>query len=166
MMHWCPAFSGLLTTRPPLPQHVLLMVALGSTPAMNKFSYSTPPGLALALNSMAPPTQYQGGGGWYMDTDTGAHMTNDLGNLSSIRPAPSSSHIIVGNNALLSVWQLGSTTIPSSHKSMSLFNIMISPGLIKNLISIHAFTCDNWVFIEFDPFGFSIKDLLTRTVLL
>jgi hypothetical protein len=43
---------------------------------------------------------------------------------------------------------------------------MISPSLIKNLISVHAFTCDNWVSVEFDPFGFSIKDLLTRMVLL
>jgi hypothetical protein len=43
---------------------------------------------------------------------------------------------------------------------------MISPGLIKNLISVRAFTSDNWVSVEFDPFGFSIKDLLTRMVLL
>jgi hypothetical protein len=101
-----------------------------------------------------------------MDIGTGAHMANDSGNLSSIRHATSSSHIIVGNGAPLLVRQFGSTTIPTSHKSLSLFNIMISPGLIKNLIYIRAFTCDNWVSVEFEPFGFSIKDLLTRTVLL
>jgi hypothetical protein len=38
--------------------------------------------------------------------------------------------------------------------------------LIKNLISVRALTRDNSVSVEFDPFGFSIKDLRTKTVLL
>jgi hypothetical protein len=133
---------------------------------MNAFGYSMPLGLASALTAMAPPAHYQGGYDWYMDTGAAAHMANDSDNLSSLRPAPSSSHIIVGTGAPLPVRQLGSTTIPSSQKSLSLCNIMISPGLIKNLIYVCAFPRDNWVSIEFDPFGFSIKDLLTRTVLL
>jgi hypothetical protein len=43
---------------------------------------------------------------------------------------------------------------------------LISPSLVKNLISVRTLTRDNNVIIEFDPFGFSIKDLPTRTVLL
>ncbi|WVZ81301.1 LOW QUALITY PROTEIN: hypothetical protein U9M48_028692 [Paspalum notatum var. saurae] len=34
---------------------------------------------------------------------------------------------------------------------------------VKNLISVHKFTTDNACSIEFDPFGFSIKDLHSKT---
>jgi hypothetical protein len=62
MMHWRPASSGLLGTCTPLPHQALIMAAPGSTPAVNNFGYSTPPGLASALSAMAPPAQYKGGG--------------------------------------------------------------------------------------------------------
>jgi histone deacetylase 1/2 len=45
-------------------------------------------------------------------------------------------------------------------------NILVSPSLVKNLISVRAFTRDNNVSVEFDPFGFSIKDLPTRMEML
>jgi histone deacetylase 1/2 len=37
---------------------------------------------------------------------------------------------------------------------------------VKNLISIRRFTIDNLCSIEFDPFGFSVKDLRTKDVIL
>jgi hypothetical protein len=49
---------------------------------------------------------------------------------------------------------------------LHLNNVLISPYLIKNLISVRALTRDNSVSVEFDPYGFSIKDLRTRMVLL
>ena len=42
---------------------------------------------------------------------------------------------------------------------------MVSPHIIKNLISIRRFTTDNNCSIEFDPFGLSVKDLQTRNVI-
>jgi len=36
----------------------------------------------------------------------------------------------------------------------------------KNLISVHQFTSDNDVFLEFHPSFFCVKDLATRTPLL
>jgi hypothetical protein len=38
--------------------------------------------------------------------------------------------------------------------------------LLKIIISVRKFTRDNYVSIEFDPFGFSVKDLATKTILL
>jgi hypothetical protein len=38
---------------------------------------------------------------------------------------------------------------------------MHAPNLIKNLVSVRKFTTDNQVSIEFDPFGFSVKDFQT-----
>jgi hypothetical protein len=42
---------------------------------------------------------------------------------------------------------------------------LCSPAIIKNLISVRHFVIDNWCSIEFDPFGFTVKDLHTRTVI-
>jgi histone deacetylase 1/2 len=42
---------------------------------------------------------------------------------------------------------------------------LVSPHIIKNLISIRRFTTDNNCSIEFDPFGLSVKDLQTRNVI-
>jgi histone deacetylase 1/2 len=47
--------------------------------------------------------------------------------------------------------------------SLRLNNVLVSPKLIKNLISVRQFTIDNNCSVEFDPFGCSVKDLLTRT---
>jgi hypothetical protein len=102
-----------------------------------------------------------------MDTGASGHAANNPGIISSTRPATNSaSHIIVGNGAPLPIRSFGSTTIPYVGKSLSLNNDMISPGLIKNQIFVPTFTRDNWVSVEFDPFGFSIKDLQTKTILL
>jgi hypothetical protein len=59
-----------------------------------------------------------------------------------------------------------SMMIPTTRHSLHLDNVLVSPSLVKNLISVDTLTRDNNVTIEFDPFGFSIKDLPTRTVLL
>jgi hypothetical protein len=41
----------------------------------------------------------------------------------------------------------------------------MSPHIIKNLISVHQFTTDNQVSVEFDMYGLSVKDLHTRNVI-
>ncbi|KAJ9539514.1 hypothetical protein OSB04_032247 [Centaurea solstitialis] len=41
----------------------------------------------------------------------------------------------------------------------------VSDKLIKNLISVRRFTIDNSVSVEFDPFGFTVKDLKTGSFL-
>jgi hypothetical protein len=181
LQQWRPATSGLLGVHPPLPHQALLAAAPGSMstpyydnsasttiqPALNLFlgNTSTPPSLPMALHAMLPPAQCQGGD-WFMDTSASGHVANTPDIVSSRCPAPSASHIIVGNGAPLPVRSFGSTTIPSIGKSLSLSNVMISPGIIKNLIFVRSFTRDNWVSVEFDSFGFSIKDLQTKTVLL
>jgi hypothetical protein len=49
---------------------------------------------------------------------------------------------------------------------LQLNNILVTPSLVKNLVSVRQLTRDNHVSIDFDPVGFSIKDLATRTVIL
>ena len=58
------------------------------------------------------------------------------------------------------------TTIPTSSSPIQLNNVLVSPSIVKNLVSIPKLTRDNNISIEFDPTAFSIKDLPTGTVML
>jgi hypothetical protein len=94
-------------------------------------------------------------------------LTVDAGKLSNIL-SPSSltpSYIIVGNGALLPVTATGSHTFSFPHRNLVLNEVLVSPNIIKNLISFCRVTTDNNCSIEFDPFGLSVKDLHTRNVI-
>lgn len=55
------------------------------------------------------------------------------------------------------------TTHPS--KSLLLRDLVHVPSITKNLASVHTFTCDNNVSVEFYPDKLLVKDLATKTVL-
>jgi hypothetical protein len=74
-------------------------------------------------------------------------------------PSPS---IVVGNSSTLSVTSVGASILPVL---FYLNDVLVAPHITHNLLSIHRFTTDNSCSIEFDPFGFSVKDLATRTPL-
>jgi hypothetical protein len=44
-------------------------------------------------------------------------------------------------------------------------NVLVTPDIIMNLLSIHQFTINKWCSLEFDPFGLSVKDFATRNVI-
>ena len=109
----------------------------------------------MMLNPPTAPSE------WYADSGAGSHMIADAGKLSTISP-PSSytpSAIIVGNGALLPVTATGSHTFSFPHRNLVLNDVLVSPHIIKNLISVRRFTTNNNCSIEFDPFGLSVKDL-------
>jgi hypothetical protein len=74
------------------------------------------------------------------------------------------SHIVVGNGSFLPIYSVGSTTLTS--RPFNLERVLYSPSIIKNLISVRQFTIDNSCSIEFDPTGFSVKDLATRRLIM
>jgi hypothetical protein len=57
---------------------------------------------------------------------------------------------------------VGHAQISSSTKPLLLCDVLVAPDLIKNLISVRRFTCDNLVSIEFDPFGLFVKDFRSK----
>lgn len=73
---------------------------------------------------------------------------------------------MVGNGSRIPISSSGSAHLTSSSRPLSLQNVLVAPNIIKNLISVRRFTNDNWCSVEFDPFGFSIKDLNTKKILL
>lgn len=55
------------------------------------------------------------------------------------------------------------TTPPS--RSYALKNILFTPTIIKKLLCVRKFTIYNQISVEFDPSGFSVKDLKTGALL-
>ncbi|XP_021744871.1 uncharacterized protein LOC110710840 [Chenopodium quinoa] len=112
-----------------------------------------------ALHTM---TLHQPDPSWYMDTGATSHMTSSNGNLSSyFNLSNHHNGIIVGSGHTIPIRGCGHTTLPSPNPPLSLNNVLHAPKLIKNLISVRKFTKDNCVSVEFDPYGFSVKDYRT-----
>jgi hypothetical protein len=71
--------------------------------------------------------------------------------------------IIVGNGVTLPVIGTGYSSISGSFHQR---DVLIAPSIIQNLLSVRKFTTDNFVSLEFDPLGVSVKNLRTRATLL
>jgi hypothetical protein len=98
-------------------------------------------------------------------TDSGAsNHTSSAGNLPYVRPPlPTDlSSIIVANGSSLLVTSAGNITLPGP---FYLNNVLVTPDIIQNLLSVYHFTTDNWCSVEFDPFILSVKDLSSRNVI-
>lgn len=144
--------AGVLGVRPDAAPQQSLAAQHAPAGTLPLALYQTLTGLSL---QSSPPSSTD----WVFNTDASSHMASNSGMLFSI--SPSSSQIVVGNGASLPVQ---CTSSPPS--SLLLRDVLISPFLIHNLISVHRLTKDNSVSVEFDPPGFSIKDLHSKAVLL
>lgn len=104
-----------------------------------------------------PPTPTE----WYFDSGTGSYMAMHSGILTSSTTSFNPPNIVIGNGSVLPVTSTGCLSFPSTRGPLALNNVLVTPNLIKNLISVRQFTTDNSCPIEFDPFGVSLKDLHT-----
>jgi hypothetical protein len=83
-----------------------------------------------------------------------------MSNTSSIlysSPTPFHSFVTVGNCARLTVTHTNTATIPTSSSPLLLHNVLVTPSIVKNLVSIRQLARDNNVSIEFDAIGFSVR---------
>jgi hypothetical protein len=108
-----------------------------------------------------PPTLVQG---WVADSGATHHTTPSVGNISTLRSLASSnpSFIVVGNGSSLPITSVGDSVFP---RPFYLNNILLAPDMVQSLLSVRRFTTDNWCSMEFDPFGLSVKDLITKNVI-
>ncbi|GJR64493.1 ribonuclease H-like domain-containing protein [Tanacetum coccineum] len=101
-----------------------------------------------------------------MDTGATSYLNSNARNLSTLFNKRLFSSIHVGDGRSIPVTNTGHSIIPSYHRPLHLHNVLVTPNIIKNLISVRKFTRDNNCTIKFDAFGFSVKDFLTRHILL
>nr|GEU88253.1 hybrid signal transduction histidine kinase M [Tanacetum cinerariifolium] len=103
---------------------------------------------------------------WNMDIGATSHLYSNARNLSTLFNKRLFSSIHVGDGNSIPATNTGHSVIPLYHRPLHLHNVLVTPNIIKNLISVCQFTRDNNRTIEFDAFGFSVKDFLTRHILL
>ena len=103
---------------------------------------------------------------WYPDTGANNHITPDLSALHIAHEYTSNDKLHVGDGTGLSIQHTGTAFLPSSNGSLSLKNVLHVSRIVKNLLSVHRLSTDNHYYFEFWPSHFSIKDQVTKKVLL
>lgn len=101
-----------------------------------------------------------------MDTGASSYLANNSGALSSMFNLSHPKFILVGNGNKLPIQGYSNANLPPPHPPFRLNNVVYAPHIITNLTFVRQCTRDNNVPIEFEPLGFSVKDLTTRTVLM
>ncbi|XP_066316297.1 uncharacterized protein [Miscanthus floridulus] len=113
---------------------------------------------AFSTVSLTPPTP-PNSTDWVFDSGASSHIASNPGIVTHTSSSPFPSSIVVGNGATLPIVGTGYSIIPGP---FCLNNVLLAPGIIKNLLSVRQFTTGHHVSIEFDPSGISVKDLRTR----
>ncbi|GKE78022.1 hypothetical protein Tco_1544142 [Tanacetum coccineum] len=103
---------------------------------------------------------------WNIDTGASSHLANNTGILTSFSNSSIYPSVFVGNGHSIPVTYTGHSFLHTSSKPLHLNHILLTPHIIKNLIYVRQFTRDNDVSIEFDAYGFSVKDYQTGRLLL
>ena len=103
-----------------------------------------------------------------MDSGATAHLSSDASILSSLSHHPIYRHVVVGDGSIVPVTTSGHSSLPSlfPNRPLHLHHVLVTPSIIKNLISVRQFTTDNHYIVAFDAFGFFVKDLHSRREIL
>ncbi|GJW67998.1 ribonuclease H-like domain-containing protein [Tanacetum coccineum] len=133
-----------------------------TTPASGSAGQKTTLPHAFAAGTLHDPTT----DAWNMDTGASSHLNNSVTSLSTIFNSCMYPSVSVGDGHSIPVTNTGHSILPTPTRSLHLNNVLITPHIVKNLIYVRQFVRDNNCTIEFDAFGFSVKDFLTRRVLL
>ncbi|GJV33119.1 ribonuclease H-like domain-containing protein [Tanacetum coccineum] len=102
---------------------------------------------------------------WYMDTGATSHLSSHNGNLQTSFLNRNFHSVIVGNRSSIPVTHSGHVQIHNPYRPLHLRNVLVTPNIIKNLVSVRKFTTDNKCSIDFNPYGFIIRDYHTRQTL-
>ncbi|KAL8096904.1 hypothetical protein AgCh_030112 [Apium graveolens] len=103
---------------------------------------------------------------WYLDTGASSYMTSNSGNLSSYSNLSNHGKVLVGNGSEIPIIGLGTKRLTPPLPPLLLKNVLHAPHLIKNLVSVRQLTTYNNVSVEFDRYGFTVKDMQTGMPLL
>jgi histone deacetylase 1/2 len=111
-------------------------------------------------------SSYHADPSWYMDSGATDHITGDLERLHVRDTYHGNNRVHVGNGAGMAISHLGHSSISTTAKDLTLKIVLYVPHISKDLLSIHKLALDNGVFIEFHPYFFLIKDLVSKRTLL
>jgi hypothetical protein len=89
---------------------------------------------------------------WYPDTGATEHITSELNKLLIANKYHGQDKVHTADGTGMEISHIGDSILSTPHGSFKLKNILHIPNASKNLLSVHRFTLDNHVFIEFHPF--------------
>ncbi|GJW81024.1 ribonuclease H-like domain-containing protein [Tanacetum coccineum] len=110
-----------------------------------------------------PPAQFDpAAGAWNMDKGASSHLNDSVTSLSDIFNMCIYPSVSVGDGHTIPVTNTGDRILPTPYIPLYLNNVLITPNIVKNLVSVRQFVWDNNCTVEFNAFGFSVKDFMTR----
>ncbi|GJZ25183.1 ribonuclease H-like domain-containing protein, partial [Tanacetum coccineum] len=72
---------------------------------------------------------------WNMDTGASSHLNSSVNNLSTIFNSRIYPFVLVGDGKSIPVTNTGHSTLPTPYRTLHLNNVLITPNIVKNLIS-------------------------------
>jgi hypothetical protein len=102
---------------------------------------------------------------WYSNTGATHHITGELNNLTMRDSYHGNDRVNTANGQGMEISHVGTSIVHNPVQNFYLRDILHVPTATRNLLSVHRFTLDNRVFIEFHPFYFLIKDQVTGKTL-
>lgn len=103
-----------------------------------------------------------------MDSGASHYVTDNPPNLTSATEFSGNEEIIIGNSNGIPISHIGHSTLHSNSTThpFTPHQVLCSPKIKRNLISVAQFFRENLTSIEFFPYSYLIKDLSTRAILL
>lgn len=101
-----------------------------------------------------------------MDSGAKDHLANFYGTLKSVLNIGNRKSVTVANRSTIPIQKLGFFSFHTNTHPPSLTYVLVTASIIKNFIFVRKFTRDNACSIEFNQFGFSVKDLQIRKMIL
>ncbi|KAF3665755.1 putative U-box domain-containing protein 9-like [Capsicum annuum] len=98
---------------------------------------------------------------WVVDSGASHHLTANSQNLQRPDDYTGTDDITMGNGNKIPITHTGHVQINASNKKFHLSNNLCALEIKCNLISVSQFCNDNLTSIEFFPFDFLVKDLIT-----
>ena len=99
---------------------------------------------------------------WYPDSGSTHHVTHNPHNIQTPIIYTRPDQLYVGNGQGLHISSTGSSLLQSNRSQFKLNDIFHVPAITKHLLSIHKFTLDNNVYVEFHPNFCVVKDIQTQ----
>jgi len=91
-------------------------------------------------------------------------MTSNPSEVQGIDSYSSTDIVMVGNDNGLVIVGTGHTNLPTT--TLKLNNVLVVPDIKKKLLSVSQFSQDNNCYFLFYPWGFLLKDMKTKQVIL
>lgn len=102
---------------------------------------------------------------WMVDSGANYHLTSTPETIARPTPVTDGTTLTIADGNTLSLSSRGSSVSSINGRNFHFKDILYSPSLTNNLLSVSAFTAHNNASIEFFPDKYFVKDILTKQVL-